>query len=147
FACHPSTASASTEVKPSGQTGHALFIAESFRGWDGGCMAGGEQARDECAESEEGGGCDQTACGKDVLHPVGENPAEKAVKAKTDDNSRGRADERDARGDPEDVCAGRPEREADSELRSALRNAVSDEAEDADQRKRERHGREDAKQY
>ncbi len=42
-------------------------------------MAGRQQAGEECAETEEGGGCDQTACGKGVLHPVGEDGAEKAV--------------------------------------------------------------------
>ena len=110
-------------------------------------MAGGQQAGEECAESEERGGCEQTACGKGALHPVGEDGAEKAVKGKTDDNARGRADERDARGDPQDVRARCAERQADTELRSALRDAVSDDAEDADQRERERHGREDAKQY
>ena len=125
--------------------GHALFIAESFGGWDGDGVACWQQAGEECAESEERGGCEQTACGKGVLHPVGEDGAEKAVKGKTDDNARGRADERDARGDPQDVRARRAERQADAELRSALRDAVSDDAEDADQRERERHGREDAK--
>ena len=94
--------------------GHALFIAESFGGWDGDGVAGRQQAGEECAESEERGGCEQTACGKGALHPVGEDGAEKAVKGKTDDNARGRADERDARGDPQDVCAGCAEREADT---------------------------------
>ena len=97
--------------------GHALFIAESFGGWDGDGVAGGQQAGEECAESEERGGCEQTACGKGAVHPVGEDGAEKAVKGKTDDNARGPADERDARGDPQDLRA------------------------------RERPGREDAKQY
>jgi hypothetical protein len=125
----------------------ASFIAESFGGWDGDGVAGGQQAGEECAESEERGGREQTACGKGGLHPVGEDGAEKAVKGKTDDNARGRADERDARGHPQDVRARRAERQADAELRSALRDAVSDDAEDAGQRERERHGREDAKQY
>ena len=132
-------------VHRSSQMGHALFIAESFGGWDGDGVAGGQQAGEECAESEERGGCEQTACGKGALHPVGEDRAKKAVEGKTDDNARGRADERDARGDPQDVRARRAERQADAELRSALRDAVSDDAEDADQRERERHGREDAK--
>ncbi len=118
--------------------GHALFRAESFGGWDGDGVAGGQQAGEECAESEERGGCEQTACGKGALHPVGEEGAEKAVKGKPDDNARGRADERDARGDPQDVRARRAERQADAELRSALRDAVSDDAEDADQRSRDR---------
>ena len=76
--------------------GHALFIAESFGGWDGDGLAGGQQTGEECAESEERGGCEQTACGKGALHPVGEDGPEKAVKGKTDDNARGRADQRDA---------------------------------------------------
>src|ERR1700748_1997208 len=42
------------------------------------------------------------------------------------------------------ACAALP---AHAELRSALRHAVSNQAEDAYQRKRKRHGREDAKQY
>ena len=125
---------------------HALLTAESFGGWNGDGVAGGQQAGEECAESEERGGCEQTAHGKGVLHPVGEDGAEKAIKGKTDDNARGRADERDARGDPQDVRARRAERQADAELRSALRDAVSDDAEDANQREPERHGREDAKQ-
>src|SRR5215472_5403834 len=125
--------------------GHALFMAESFGGWDGGGVASGQQAGEECAESEEGSGCEQTACGKGALHPVGEDGAEKAVKSKTDDNASGCADERDACGDPQDVRAQRAERQADAKLGSALRDAVSDDAEDADQRERKRHGREDAK--
>ena len=76
-----------------------------------------------------------------------EDGAEKAVKGKTSDNARGRADERDTRGDPKDVRARRAERQADAELRSALSDAVSHGAEDADQRKHKRHRREDAKQY
>src|SRR6202167_6098034 len=127
--------------------GDALFIEESFGGWDGDGVAGWQQAGEECAESEERGGCEQTACGKGALHPVGEDGAEEAVKGKTDDNARGRADERDAGGDPQDVRARRAERQAHTELRSALRDAVSDDAEDADQRERQRHSREDAKQY
>src|SRR5882757_2696903 len=127
--------------------GHALFTAESFGGWDGDGVAGWQQAGEECAESEQRGGCEQTACGKGALHPVGEDGAEEAVKGKTDDDARGRADQRDARGDPQDVRARRAERQADAELRSALRDAVSDDAEDAGQRECERHGREDAKQY
>ena len=126
--------------------GHALFIAESCGGWDGDGVAGGQQAGEECAESEERGGCEQTACGKGTLHPVGEDSAEKAVKGEPDDNSRGCADQRDARGDPQDVRARRAQRQADAELRSALRDAVSDDAEDADQSERERHAGEDGKQ-
>ena len=41
-------------------------MAESFGGWDGDGVAGGQQAGEECAESEEGGGC-ETACGKGTL--------------------------------------------------------------------------------
>jgi len=100
-------------------------------------MAGGQQAGEECAESEERGGCQQTACGKGALHPVGEDAAEKAVTGKTDDNARGRADERDARGEQQDVPSRRAERQADAELRSVLRDAVRDEAEDAHQSERE----------
>src|SRR5450432_2379617 len=130
-----------------GQIERALFIAESYGGCDGDGVAGGQQAGEECTDAEERGGCDQTGGGKGVLHPVGENGAEKAVHGKTYDNACGRADERDARGDPQDVLARRAERQANAELRSALSNAVSDDAEDADQRERQRHGREDAKQY
>ena len=78
---------------------------------------------------------------------MGKNGAEKAVHDKTHDNSRGRADNCNARGDPQNVLARRAERQAYAKLRSALRNAVSDEAEDAHQSERKRHGREDAKQY
>ena len=112
--------------------GHGLLIAESFGGRDGDGVAGGQQAGEDGAESEERGGCEQTACGKSALHPVGEDGAEKAIKGKTDDNARGRADERDARRDPQNVRARRAERQSDAELRSALRDAVSDDAEDAD---------------
>src|SRR6266852_6044953 len=117
----------------SGQMGHASFIAESFGGCDDGGVAGGQQAGEECAESEERGGCEQTACGKGVLHPVGEDGAEKTVKGKTDDYACGHADERNARGNPQDVLARRAERQPDTEFRSALRYAVSDQAEDAHQ--------------
>src|SRR5271167_1245014 len=127
--------------------GHALFIAESFGGWDADGVACWQQAGEECAESEERGGCEQTARGKGALHPVGEDSAEKAVKGKTDDNARGRADQRDARGDPQDVRARRAERQAHAELRSALRDAVSDDAEDAGQRERELYRGEDGKRY
>src|SRR5450432_3677414 len=142
-------------VRPDSRTGHpgsgqierALFIAESYGGCDGDGVAGGQQAGEECTDAEERGGCEQTGCGKRVLHPVGENGTEKAVHGKTYDNACGRADERDARGDPQNVLARRAERQANAELRSALSNAVSDDAEDANQRERKRHGREDAKQY
>jgi hypothetical protein len=127
--------------------GHTLFIAESFGGWDGDGVAGGQQAGEDGAESEERGGYEQTACGKGVLHPVGEDAAEQAVTGKTDDNAPGRADERDTRGDPQDVRARRAKRQADAKLRSALRDAVSYEAEDADQSERQRQSREEAKQY
>ena len=110
-------------------------------------MAGGQQAGEECAESEERGGCRQTACGKRTLHPVGEDYAEEAVEGKTDDHARGRAYKCDAYRNPQHMRARRAQRQADAELRRALRDAVSDEAEDADQRKPQRHGREDAKQY
>jgi hypothetical protein len=110
-------------------------------------MAGGQQAGEQRAESEQRGGGEETPDGKGVLHPVGEDGAEKAIQRKTDDNARGRADERDARCDPKNVCARRAERQADSELRAALRDAVSDDTEDADKCERERHGGEDAKQY
>ena len=110
------------------------------------CRAG-QQAGEECAESEERGGCQQTACGRRALHPVGENSAKEAVHGEAEDHARGRADERDARCGPQNVRARRAERQADAKLRSALRDAVSDNAEDADQCKPERHGREDAKQY
>ena len=79
--------------------GHALFIAQSFGRRDGDGVAGGQQTGEECAESEERCRCEQTACGKGALHPVGEDGAEKAVNGKTDENARGRADERDARND------------------------------------------------
>jgi len=125
---------------------HALVITESFGGWDGDGVACGEQAGYECAEGEERGGCQQTAHGKSVLHPVGEDGTEKAVNGNTDDNARSRADERDARSDPQDLRARRAQRQAHAELRSALRDAVSDDAKDANQREPERHGRKDAKQ-
>src|SRR5204862_6881807 len=85
----------------SGQMEHALFIAKSFSGCDPDDVAGGQKAGEECAESEERRGCEQTACGKGALRPVVEDCAEEAVKGKTDDDDRGRADERDARTDPQ----------------------------------------------
>ena len=97
------------EVKPSGQIEHALFIAESCGGWDGDGVAGNASG-EECAEIEERGGCDQTWLRQHRLHPVGEDGPERAVKRETDDNARRRADESDARRDPEDVhsrCAAR----------------------------------------
>src|SRR6185437_13387975 len=108
-------------------------------------MAGRQQASEECAESKERGGCEQTSCGKGVLHPVGENSTEKAVQGKTGEKPRGGADKRDARGDPQHVLAWRAKCQAHAKLRSALRDAISDQAEDAHQSERKRHGREDAK--
>src|ERR1700722_17490487 len=125
----------------------SLFRAESIGGWDGDGVEGGQQAGEERAESEQRGGGEKTACGKGVLHPVGENGAKKAVKGKTEDDAGSSADERDACGDPQDVRAGRAKGQADAELRSALRHAVGDDAEYADQRERQRHGRPEAKQY
>lgn len=90
--------------------GNTLFIAESFGGWDGDGAAGGQQAGEQCTESEERGGCEQTTCGKGALHPVGEQGANKAVKRKTDDNARGCAGKRDMRGHPQDVRARRCKR-------------------------------------
>src|SRR5690242_10340701 len=102
-----------------------LFVSQSDYRIDAHRPNGRQQAGEECAESEERRGCEQTACGKGALHPVGEDGAEKAVNGETDDNARGRADERDARGDPQDVRARCTERQADAELCSALRDAVS----------------------
>jgi hypothetical protein len=126
--------------------GRVLFIAESFRGLDGDGMAGGQQAGEERAESEQRGGGEETPGGKGVLHPVGENRAKNAVHGEAEDHAGGRADQRGARGDPQHMRARRAERQADAKLRRALCDAVRDEAEDADQREPERHGREDAKQ-
>jgi len=84
-------------------------------------MAGGQQAGEECAESHERGGGEQSASGKGVLHPVGENGVEKAVKEKSYDDACRRADERDTRGYPKNMRARRAERQADAKLRSALR--------------------------
>ena len=67
--------------------GHALFIAESFGGWDGDCVAGGQQAGEERAESEQRGGGEETPDGKGVLHPVGENRAKKAVHGEPEDDA------------------------------------------------------------
>ena len=56
-----------------------LFIAESLGGRDRDGVAGGQQAGEERAESEQRGGGEETPGGKGVLHPVGENRAKKAV--------------------------------------------------------------------
>ncbi len=109
-------------------------------------MPSRQQAGDEGAEGEERRSREQATCGKGVLHPVGKDGTEKAVKSKTGDNAHGHADERDARRHPQNVSPRRAKRQADAELRSAPRDAVSNDAKDTDQRKRERHGREDAKQ-
>src|SRR3984957_16120467 len=98
-----------------------LFRAESIGGWDGDGVEGGQQAGEERAESEQRGGGEKTACGKGVLHPVGEDGAEKAVKGKTDDDAGSRADEGDSPGGPQNLRAGRAKGQADAELRSALR--------------------------
>src|ERR1700722_13356391 len=82
---------------------HALFTAESFGGRNGDGVACGQEAGEERAESEQRGGCEQTACSKGVLHPVGEHGAEKAVKGKTDHNARESAGKRNARGNPQDM--------------------------------------------
>ena len=109
-------------------------------------MARGQQAGEECAESKERGGSEQTTCGKGALHPVGENRAKKTSHGEAENHAHGHADQRDARGDPQHMRARRAQRQADAKLRRALRDAVRDEAEDADQREPERHGRKDAKQ-
>jgi hypothetical protein len=58
---------------------------------------------------------------KGALHPVGEDGAEKAVNGNTDDNARSRADERDARSDPQDCvrCAPSARRTPNSVVRCA----------------------------
>jgi hypothetical protein len=56
----PSSASRTGHPR-SGQMEDALFTPESFGGWDGDGVAGGQQAGEECAESEERGGCEQAA--------------------------------------------------------------------------------------
>jgi len=48
----------------SGQMGYALFIPESFSRWDADGVAGWQQAGEECAESEERGGYEETTRGK-----------------------------------------------------------------------------------
>ena len=50
----------------------ASFIAQCFGGWDGGSAAGRQHTREECTEGEQRGGGEQTACGEDTVHPVGE---------------------------------------------------------------------------
>jgi hypothetical protein len=109
-------------------------------------VAGGQQAGQECAESEKRGGCEETTHGKNVVHPVGEEGAKNAVTRDADDHARGRAYKSNACCNPQHMRARRAQRQADAELRSALRDTVSGDAEDADQRQHERHGREDAKQ-
>src|SRR5258708_39525130 len=52
-----------------------------------------------------------------------------------------------ARMAPRKLSTARPITMPAAALTTAMRDTVSDEAEDADQRQRERHGREDAKQY
>src|ERR1700745_2761746 len=136
------------EVPPAQDTralvkmGHALFIAESFGGLDRDSMAGGQQAGEECAESEESGGCEQTACSKGALHPVREEGAQKAVKRETHDHARGRAYDCEACCNPQHMRARRAKGQTHAEFRSALGDAVGDDAEDTDQREPERHGRE-----
>jgi hypothetical protein len=53
-------------------------------------VAGGQQAGEKCVDSGERGGCEQTACGKGALHPVGEDGTENAIRGNTDDNACGR---------------------------------------------------------
>jgi hypothetical protein len=77
----------------SGRIENGLFVAETFGDWDSNGVAGRQQAGEQCAEREKRGGCEQTAWSKGVLHPVGEDGAEKAVKRKTDPNARCGADE------------------------------------------------------
>ena len=82
----------------------------------------------------------ESCCGEGVVHPCGEELAEEGIEREAGCYSNGRADERDARGDPEYMHARRAECEADTELRGALRDAVGDDAEDADESEREGHG-------
>src|SRR5215471_3099241 len=62
--------------------GDDLFMTESFGGWDGDGAAGGPQAGEECAESEEGSGCEETARGKGALHPVARRAPRKLSRAR-----------------------------------------------------------------
>src|SRR6185437_13958040 len=71
---------------------------------------------------------------------------EDAVECETCCDADGGADERDAGGNPQHMGARCTESEADAELRGALCDAVSDDAEDADQRENKRHGGEDAEE-
>jgi hypothetical protein len=126
--------------------GGALFVAESF-GWrDSRSAAGGQCAGEERADSEERSGEEQTPCGEGALHPAGEDDAKEAVECEAGRDADGGADERDAGGNPQHMHAGCTERKAHAELGSALRDAVSDDAEDADQSKDKSHGGEDAEE-
>jgi hypothetical protein len=89
-----------------GKRTHTLFIAESFGRCDRYSVAGGQQTGEERAQSEKSGGGEEIAGGKGALHPVGENRAKKAVHGEAEDHARGRADQRDARGDPQDIGGG-----------------------------------------
>jgi hypothetical protein len=94
----------SRTAQPALRSNETRLIHSGELRWAGWSWRGGrEQTGEKCAESEERCGREQTARGKGVLHPVGEDGAEKAVTGKTDDDARGRADERDARGDIEHI--------------------------------------------
>lgn len=56
-------------------SGEARWVRQRWRG-------GWRKAGKQCAQTEERGGCDQTACGKSISHPVGEDGAAKAVHSK-----------------------------------------------------------------
>ncbi|MGB6686909.1 MAG: hypothetical protein WBE76_03610 [Terracidiphilus sp.] len=115
---------------------HASFIAESFGWWNHDCASGRHETGEECAEGEERRSCEQTASVEGVLHYVGEDGAKKAVTGKSEHNARGHAEERDTCGYPQYVRALRAERKAYAKLRGALSNAISNDAEDADQSER-----------
>jgi hypothetical protein len=123
------------------------FVAQRFGGRDGGGSPRGQCAGEECAEGEQRGGGEQTVCGEGAVHPVCEKLAQKRIDGESENDADGGADERDASGNPQNMRTRRAEGEADAELRRALRDAVGNDAEDADQGKDERHGGEDTEQY
>ncbi len=102
-------------------------------------MAGGQCAGEKRTDGEECGGGEQFCCSVVAVHPVREQFAEECVEGESDDYADCCADECDACGDPEDMGASRAESEANTELGGALRDAVGDDTEDADEGERERH--------
>jgi hypothetical protein len=103
--------------------GYALFIPESFSRWDADGVACWQQAGEECAESEKRGGCEETTRGKALCIQWARTAPGKLSTA-TPMTMPAAALTSATRAAAHSTCVrGGPQRQADAELRRALRDA------------------------